>query len=187
MSALPRTCQLVFAFQQIPNEESAVMPTRLFVFIKRASLFRLLTRFSGWLPCSSFRAFGQPVWTLSLSLASRVSSLEDTKVTRFKRRGLPPYGLLNSFAPDCRRGRNPPKPARRVCDAWQVWLRFRVTATQWLLWCAGVRPQPEFRRQEADIGSRCKHATIGGKCSPNFQRDSRKFGGYLLGYMYHVP
>ncbi len=69
----------------------------------------------------------------------------------------------------------------------RAWMRFRVTATQWLLWCAGVRPQPEFRRQEADIGSRCKRATIGGKCIPNFQRDSRKLWGYLLRSGYHVP
>ena len=108
-------------------------------------------------------------------------------MARFKRRGVSPCGLLNSFAPDCRRGRKRPSPpvAYATCGG---------------LGCGFVSPRPNgcsgalaldrsrsFRRQEADIGSRCKRATIGGKCIPNFQRDSRKFRGYLLGSGFCVP
>ena len=108
-------------------------------------------------------------------------------MARFKRRGVSPFGLLNSFAPDCRRGRK--RPSLPV-----------AYATCGRLGCGFVSPRPNvcsgalaldrsrsFRRQEADIGSRCKRATIGGKSIPNFQRDSRKFRGYLLGSGYYVP
>lgn len=108
-------------------------------------------------------------------------------MARFKRRGVPPFGLLNSFAPDCRRGRKRPSPPVAYATCGGLGCGFVSSRPNGCSGALALDRSRSFRRQEADIGSRCKRATIGGKCIPNFQRDSRKLWGYLLGSGYHVP
>ena len=112
---------------------------------------------------------------------------EDTKVARFKRRGVSPCGLLNSFAPDCRRGRKRPSPPVAYATCGGLGCGFVSLRPNGCSGALALDRSRSFRRQEADIGSRYKRATIGGKGIPNFQRDSRKFRGYLLGSGYYVP
>lgn len=72
------------------------------------------------------------------------------------------------FATDCRptiggKVPNPPKKNWPWFHGLLFGMRIRVTATQYLRLVRWRRPQPEFRRQGADIGSRCIPAAIGGE------------------------